>query len=131
MGHGGKRPGAGKPKGHKSAKTLEKEAVLEGLRQLYLKRADRSWTAQMDHAEGIGYMVIRRADGTYVRADDEKQINAALQAGGELMKIYTQAPNVAAFSDLNNRVFGKPPERMEISGKDGEPLIVQLKGKPW
>lgn len=130
MPRGGKRPGAGKPKGYKHQHTLEKEAQLELLRQRVLARSEQLWNAQMEHACGVSYMVLRASDGTFARATDEKQIDAACAAGATAFRIFTQAPNTQAFTDLMNRTFGKPPERVEMTGKDGEPLQIVVK-KPW
>jgi hypothetical protein len=44
--------------------------------------------AQIDESMGIDYLVIRRPDGSLVRATDQAQIDAALAAGGELFKLY-------------------------------------------
>ncbi len=118
----------GRPKGttgilHKS--TIDKELHREVLRQLVCAELQPMTLAQIEHAKGIGYMLIRRSDGTMSRATDEKQIDAALAAGGSMFKLFTQAPNVQAYTALMDRALDKPIERQEVTGKDGEPVIFQ------
>ena len=75
-------------------------------------------------------MLIRRPDGTYSRATDTKQIDAALAIGGSAFKVFTQAPNPQAFMALWDRTLDKPIERQEVTGKDGEPIQINI-NKPW
>lgn len=56
MARGGKRPGAGKPKGHKSEKTLEKIKVLEAFRQRTMRSADLLFDAQITLARGQTFL---------------------------------------------------------------------------
>jgi hypothetical protein len=52
MANGGKRPGAGRKPGSKSAKTLERERVFAALAQRIMTRADRILDSQMILANG-------------------------------------------------------------------------------
>jgi hypothetical protein len=94
MPRGGRRPGAGKPKGYKHQATLEKQRVLAACRQLVLQKAERMFGAQIEHACGVRYLMLRRPDGTYARATDARQVEAWIASGGELVELFTQAPNV-------------------------------------
>jgi len=84
--------------------------------------------AQIEHAQGVSYMVLRAPDGSFARATDEKQIDAACAVGESAFRIFTQAPNTQAFADLMNRTFGKPPERLEHTGAEGGPVIFKWEG---
>src|SRR5207344_1664206 len=97
---------AGRQKGTKNKATLDREAGLDALRQLVLARLGPMTLAQIEHAEGVGYMKLRRPDGSFERATEERQIDAALAAGGEAFKVYTQAPNTQAYTALLDRTFG-------------------------
>lgn len=129
--HGGPRPNSGRKHGFKFPKTIEKEkarAIADQIaRQIVLEQWGPMVRAQSEHARGVAYMVLRNSDGTFVRATDEKQIDAALASGDFAYRIFTQAPNTQAFTALSDRVFDKPIERQELMGKDGGPLIVQWK----
>lgn len=103
----------GKAKGRKNNKTLDLEREREALRQRILDRFGPLTDAQMDHAEGVHYMLIRRPDGTYSRATDEKQIDAALAVGGQAFKMFTQAPNTQAYAILAAYAVDKPKEQAQ------------------
>ena len=103
-------------------KKLDAEARLMALRDLVSRELEGMVQAQVEHAKGVSYMVLRNSDGTFTRATDEKQIDAACAVGASAFRIFTQAPNTSAFADLLNRTFGKPAERIEMTGRDGEPL---------
>lgn len=104
--------------------------MRERARQIFAEHFEPILQAQSEHAKGIGYMVLRRSDGTYTRATDVKQVDAALAAGGSTFKLFTQAPNPQAFVALWDRVLDKPIERQEHTGKDGAPLEIKI-SKPW
>ena len=112
----------GRPKGARSQSTIDKELHREVLRQLVVAELEPMTQAQIEHAKGIGYMVLRNPDGTFTRATDTKQIDAALASGASTFKIFTQAPNVQAYIALMDRALDKPIERQEVTGKDGGPL---------
>ncbi len=122
---GGRRKGSVNRK--TTVKRLEEARDLEILKQLVLAELGPMTQAQIAHAKGVGYMVLRRPDGTFTRATDVKQIDAALAAGAGTFELFTQAPNTQAFSDLLNRTFGKPAESVTLTGADGGPLIVRWK----
>lgn len=130
MPKGGKRPGAGMPKGYKFPKTIEKEQERERLRQLVVQHMEPMTLAQIAHAKGVSYMVLRNPDGTFTRATDEKQIDAACAAGAQAFKIFTQAPNPASYKDLMDRALDKPVEQVQVTGKDSGPLEIVIR-KPW
>jgi hypothetical protein len=50
-------------------------------------------------------------------------------AGGEseyvAVEVWEKDPNVTAFTDLINRLVGKPTEHVEVTGVDNGPLVLQ------
>lgn len=120
----------GKQKGTKNKATLEKELELEAMRQIVLEHLRPMTEAQIAHCQGVAYMVLRHKDGTFTRATDVKQIDAACAAGAEAFQVFTQAPNTQAFTALLDRTFGKPAESLEVSGPDKGPLHIVVE-KPW
>lgn len=130
MGHnGGKRPGAGRPPGRLNNATLDKKRAQEIadqiIRDRIIEKLPEIIDAQIAHAKGVSYMVLRAPDGSFARATDEKQIDAACAIGASAFRIFTQAPNTQAFTALSDRAFDKPVERQEITGKYGGPLVVK------
>ena len=63
MGHGRRRPGAGKPKGFKHQKTLDKEAMRELVRTRVAAELGPMIDAQISAAKGLKYRVTRSKKG--------------------------------------------------------------------
>ncbi len=137
-GHGGKRAGAGKPKGVLWPSTIAKAEARELTRQIISARLPRLLDAQLNNAEGIGHLMLRDPEtGKFERvvstgdpAKDEAIIDAAIAMGRQQCWIYLKDPSVQAFTDLMNRALDKPADHLELSGKDGGPLEIVVK-KPW
>ena len=124
-GHGGARPGGGRPRGKKMLKTLQAEQAREHVRQRVIARLDPMLDAQFDNAEGLKHLMMRDPKpGKFERiTGDAKQVDKALKTKNAVW-IYTKDPNITAFSDLLNRAFGKPTEQIQLSGADG-PLVIR------
>src|SRR5215831_252768 len=101
MANGGRRPGAGRPRGVKSANTLEKAAARELVRQKVTARLGSLLEAQLDNAQGIRHLMMRDPKtGKFERiTGDAEQIDKALKSKNACW-IYTKDPNVQAFTDL-------------------------------
>lgn len=112
-----KPPTSGVKKGYKYPQTLERERVLEAMRAHIMSQVEPMIAAQLEHAKGVSYVMLRRPDGTYARATDVKQLDAAAAALGPEFgaTIFTQAPNVQAFQTLTDRAFGRPTEHTEMN----------------
>lgn len=126
------RKGGKNKKGHKLPKTLEKEHMMERIRQRVFKMTDKLIDAQAIVAVGTHKMIhmYKDADGIHtetIRDMDRMQdlldngkygIDYVIVAGSE--------PDHKAASALMDRAYGKPTESIEHSGKDGQPLIIRL-----
>lgn len=112
-GHGGKRAGAGKPKGSKLAATIEKEALRERIRARVALRLDPLVDAQIANAEGIKYLVTRdKKTGKFLRVT-EAMARHKLEVGEEIIEVWEKDPSTPAFTDLLNRTVDKPAEQMQ------------------
>jgi hypothetical protein len=121
MPRGGKRPGAGKPKGYKHKQTLDKEAARQLLRERVTAELQPLVDAQIANAKGISHFFLRDPKtGQFVKIEDAKAIQVALNSGdeGSYYWIFTKDPSVQAFTDLMNRAIDKPIEAVthEIQG---------------
>lgn len=132
-GHGGKRSGAGKPKGHKHKATLERQRVLEAFNQRVMAKADALFNAQLTLA--IGSMKVFRIDETeddkgkkkreHVHVTDAEEIKRLLDehdgAPGVVDGVYYYftdvSPDNRAIDSMMNRAFGKPKETLEHAGE--------------
>lgn len=112
MPHGGTRPGAGKPKGHKAHTTLAKEAARELTRQLVTDALKPMIAAQISNAKGIKYLVVReKKSGKFVRVTEAMaKAKSANAKNEEIIEVWEKDPSVQAFTDLLNRAIDKPAE---------------------
>jgi hypothetical protein len=115
MPRGGARPGAGRPKGSKEPKTLEKEAAREALRQMVFAQQRPLVEAQIANALGIKYLVVREKSGKFVRVT-ESMAKVKLGPGEEIIEVWEKDPSVHAFQDLMDRAIGKPSDKLEVTG---------------
>jgi hypothetical protein len=128
MPRGGKRPGAGMPKGTKLASTKTKDAMREEVRQRVAAQLGPLLDAQLANAQGIKYLVTRhKSSGKFIRVT-EAMAKVKQGQDEEIIEVWEKDPSILAFTDLLNRAIGKPVEAVELSGKDGEPLIVKWGG---
>src|SRR5215470_3210200 len=103
-GHGGKREGAGYPKGVKWPSMLRKEEARELVRRYVTERLGQCLDAMSDNITGIRHLMMRDPKtGKFERiTGDAKQIDKAIKSKNACW-IYTKDPNVQAFTDLLNR----------------------------
>lgn len=96
-GHGGARPGAGRK--------AKDEKFKVPIAKAEKKIADKlPWI--IDQA-------LELAEGVVVQEFDKDG----------MPKIYQRPPDLGAIKYLADRIMGKPTERKELSGPDGEPLF--------
>jgi hypothetical protein len=134
---GGKRKGAGRPKGAQNKITLERKAVAEAFNQRVMTKADALFNAQLRLA--IGSMKVFRIDEikegkktrhVHTHVTDVDEIKALLDehdgGSGEVDGSYYYfadvLPDNKAIDSMLNRALGKPVETLEHTGKDGGPI---------
>jgi hypothetical protein len=119
------------PKGHKTAKTLDKEIARARLRELVMLHLDPLVEAQVANAKGIKYLVAREKKSGKFRRLTEAQ--ALLQVGGEeandleIIEVWEKDPSVQAFTDLMNRTIDKPIDQVDNTVKGT--LVVKWQGE--
>jgi hypothetical protein len=93
MRNGGRRPGAGRPKGSKSTKTLEKEAAREFVRQVVTDHLESLLAAQIDNAVGLKHLMMRDTKtGRFERVTgDAEQLDKALQTDTRILDLYERS----------------------------------------
>lgn len=136
MTRGGKRPGAGRKKGSKSAATLEREATLKHFRERTMRAADILFNSQLSLARGLAFLykiekywegtgrhrVLRQKKPQLVT--DQWEIEAYLE--GQLEEgdlddreatyyfITTKEPDNKAIDSLLDRALGKSVQLLEL-----------------
>ena len=144
-GNGGWRPGAGRKKGSKSAKTLEREAVLAAFRQRAMKHADILLSAQLTRARGMSFLykiekekIVGPKGGIHyvnkrpVLVTSEFEIEEYLAGlieegdmdnendpGATYYYITAHEPDNSAIDSILDRTFGKPVQNVDMKS-DGQ-----------
>lgn len=116
MPRGGRRPGAGRPKGihTKLRSTLDKEAAAEALRAVVKDHMERMVSAQIEHACGLKFLVYRDSKtGKFVKVTADA--NLKLLQERNTIEVWDKDPSTQAFTDLMNRTLGKPAEQVEMN----------------
>lgn len=125
----------GRPKGSKSAATLERESIAAAFKQRVMRSADVLFEAQLSLAQGCSFLYrVERKKGEkdkHVLVTDPDEIKAYLdgEAEGDYHYITTKEPNNQAIANMLDRGIGKPVEELEVSGKEGGPLAVVFGGR--
>ncbi len=118
MKHGGKRPSAGRRKGGKNVRTLEKEESRRLLREKVTAELGPLVDAQIKNALGTKYLVVREKKGGKFLRVTESMAQAKLGKGEEIIEVREKDPSIHAFADLMNRALDKPKEQvLEVNVK--------------
>jgi hypothetical protein len=110
--HGGRRPGAGRPKGSKIPKTLEKEAAREAVRAFVTARMTPMLEAQLAAACGVKYIVARKKKGGTFRPVSKEMLRD-LDPDEDIVEVWEKPPHTPAFVELMNRALDKATEHVE------------------
>jgi hypothetical protein len=130
-GRGGKRVGAGRPKGTLNASTINKEQAREALARVVMAHMEDLVGAQIANAKGLKYLIVRNAKtGKFERVTEER-MKELLESGNdaelERLEVWQKDPSVQAFTDLMNRALDKPKEQEQEIRISGEVEIVAVK----
>ena len=127
MAKGGKRPGAGRPRGAKDKATIEKEAVLAQYRLRIMQKADELLNAQFSLAEGISYLI--RVDSKKGRPDKHVIVTDPEEIKDYFDKktkgyyyITTKDPDSGTIDSMLDRTFGRATQAVEVGGTGGGPI---------
>ncbi len=127
MQRGGKRPGAGRPKGKQ---TLEKEALREIVRRRVARELKPLLDAQISNAKGLKYLVVRqKTTGKFLRVTEAMarvRQGAEDEDGTETIEVWEKDPSVQAFTDLLNRAIDKPKEQEQEIKLSGSVEVVNI-----
>lgn len=138
MPRGGKRTGAGRPRGSREARTLERAAVLRAYRDRVMRQADRLLEAQLTLAQGCSFLFrVEKAKEKGERAKhelvrDPEEITKYLNGEVDATKYYyvtTERPDGKAIADMLDRTFNKAVQGLEVEAKGWQPLFA-LPGLP-
>jgi hypothetical protein len=126
---GGKREGAGRPKGSLSKSTIEKKTIEKEMTQRILRSANKLINSQMNLAIGAQHLYridkVETKKGEYekkpvlVTNQDEIEAYLAGEYDDEEDRYYyitTRDPENKALDSLFDRVFGKAMSNLNVKG---------------
>lgn len=116
--HGGKRAGAGAPKGHPNYLTADKVKARQAARDHISPHMVAVLDAQIAHALGLSYLVVRdRATGKFLRVG--RGSAEKLKPEEEIIEIWETTPSTESAKVLLDRLLDKPGEHveMQVSGE--------------
>lgn len=126
--HGGKREHAGRKRGSKNVKTLERQKVLGEYQQSIMRSVDILFENQLKLALGlIYYFRVDKRKKKVVRITEERTIRAYLEdriRNNDRFEYYAftvKEPDIRAAQSLLDRAFGKPSQSVDISS-DSKPI---------
>ncbi len=124
MPRGGKRPGAGKPKGHKQPLTLQKLEMRDLLRRTVAEALQPILASQIANAQGIQHFVLRDKAGKFVRVTSEEAALAAMNDPEAVYEFWTRDPSVQAAAYLLDQALDKAASPVPVTGPEGGPVEV-------
>lgn len=138
-----KKNKGGRPKGGKNspsclssqiraAEKITKAMARERLVSMVIRRLEPMVQAQLDKAIGMQVLMVKDDNGNWKRVTDPDLADVVMNSGpmGEAWKIQVIEPDTAAAKYLLDQAIDRPIDRTEVSGSDGQPLIVKWKDAP-
>ncbi len=126
----------GRPPGHKTQKTLEREAIMDKIRDRTAKVANKLFNAQLSIATGQSFLfmikTVNKKREKPVLITDEKVIEQYLDGELDNMEdefyyITTKEPVNQAIDSMYDRTFGRVTQSMDLtSGGEPLPLLYAL-----
>ena len=119
MPKGGRRPGAGRPKGTTGIpqqSTIDKALHREVMRAVIVQHMPAMLEAQIKHAQGLKYLVSRdKKTGKFTKlsAEAAEALLNGEDSDQSTIEVWDKDPSVQAFTDLMNRALDKPIEQQE------------------
>jgi hypothetical protein len=117
MPSGGKRPGAGKPKGMQHPRTLEKLECNRLFREELAPQVRPVIQAQIAAALGVSHMMARDHSGRWTRVTDPEAMVRVLNSGETFYRIWAQNPDPRAGKDILDRLCGSPTQALKVDLK--------------
>jgi hypothetical protein len=116
---------AGRPKGSKSPRSIEKLEMLRQFRERIATEFGPLMDAQIQAALGVSHMMAKDRTGKWMQVTDPKAMARCLNSGEAFYRIHAQNPDVRALKDIFDRLMGSPAQTVEMSGPEGGPLEVR------
>ena len=86
----------------------------------------KSFDALRELAQQIAHEKARKAGGESVTITDDRGQEHALTVGEAILRQWAQSKNPALQQKFIEVAFGKVPQAVEVSGKDGGPVTLAV-----
>jgi hypothetical protein len=113
-GHGGHRPGAGRPKGSKDPHTLEKQEYELQMRARIARDVDAYYEAMKQAATGVTHMMAKDKDGMWKEVTDPAVMARCLNSGESFYQLSARNPDVRALINLFDRLCGSATQQSQV-----------------
>lgn len=114
----------------KHKKTIEKEKAEELMKQRIMAQLNPLLNAQFTLAKGCSFLFKQELPSKkFILVEDKQEILDFLNGvkkPGIFYYITTKEPDNMAIDSMFNRAFGKAPQAMQITGPDGQGLILNI-----
>lgn len=133
MPKGGKRAGAGRPKGLKDSAPRVPQAVKLDAQALYRARVERELLPLLDATmrSACGEVAIMAlVDSRWKHITDPKMIARLLDSGESFYKLVTKSPDSRVLCDVWDRMIGKPAQSVDLSGNIGQTVTLVFQTRP-
>ena len=121
MARGGRRGGAGRPKGSKDRHTRTKDADREYVRQRISARLGPLLDGLFALAEGFQFLAVReKSTGKFLRVAGPKE---KLKPNEETIEVWQKSPQGTVTLSLLDRAIDKPAEPVQEHQVDGDLII--------
>jgi len=104
------------PKGYKTRKTRDKEAMRAALREVVNKHLEEMLAAQLENAKGTKYLVVRQKKGGKFLRVTEAMARVKLGDDEEIVEVWEKDPSVHAFAYLLDQAIDQAPKHIDVEG---------------
>lgn len=135
---GGRRPGAGRPKGAANYNTRQRAAIKKAFEDRIHSNADRLLNAALTKALGESFLIHKYTVGSGAKTRVETEVVSDVELiisylndelnnlpDNEFYYISTKPVDVYAINTLYDRAFGKPNQKIEDTGE--KKLIIETR----
>jgi len=113
----------------KASVVLSKAEARNRMVERIIARMGPILEAHLDKAQGNQVLMVKDEDGKWRRLTDADLVETVMNSGpmGETWKIQVQDPDIQAAKYFIDQAIDKAVDRTEVTGAEGEPLVIKWK----
>jgi hypothetical protein len=102
------------PKGYKTRKTRDKEAMRAAVREVVNRHLEEMLASQIANAKGFKYLVVRQKNGGKFLRVTEAMAKIKLGNDEEIVEVWEKDPNAHAFATLLDQAIDQAPKHVQV-----------------